>query len=483
MERSGSSRRTDEAWEDSKNGFAQVKCERQGDVESVDVVVVGAGLSGLVAAKRLADHGLNVRVIEAKSRVGGRLKSTTLFSGHTVDDGGAWVGPQQTAILALLRELGMETYPQYDVGRHLIRRGGRTRYYTGSTPSLDLLSLIDLAIVQARLNRMARQVSGPSPWSAREAHRMDQQTLGHWIDCHVRTSGARLVIELLTALSFGCTPSELSLFAFAIHVASAGDLATLINVRNGALQWRIAGGAASAPVRLAAILGERVCLGRPVRRIDRSEKQILIEAEDRRWRARGVIVAVDPATARSIEHIPRLPPQREHLECRYTMGSGRKIHVVYDRPFWRDAGLSGQAIADQGITRASFDSSPPDASVGVLTTFAGLALGERRDLLQSSAAEPRRAAVLQELSALFGPLALRPVEYVEQDWTGEPYQAGCLPCPGTGLMSTCGESLLKPHDGIHWAGAETSHIWEGHMDGAVRSGERAAKEVVARFVE
>jgi monoamine oxidase len=446
-----------------------------------DVVIVGAGLSGLVAAKRLVEHGASVRVLEAKSRVGGRLKSFDLSGGVTVDTGGAWVGPQQTALLQLLEELEIHRYDQYCSGRSLLRFRGRTRSYAGEAPAVDPFSLVDLAIAQSRLNRLAKSSHGPRSWQTPSGRALDSQTLGDWMKRNVHSRGARLILELITATSFGCRPAELSLLAFAAHVATAGGLQSLIGIAGGALQWRIAGGSASVPQRLAEQLGDRVSLNRTVRRIDQTHSDfVLIETNGGPLRARGVIVAVDPATSRAIEHVPALPILRANLERRYTLGSGRKVHIAYERPFWREIGLSGQIVSDEGLVRITFDNSPADASIGILVTFFGVAIADDTSMLEDAALGERKSKALIELSGFLGPLALSPLDYAEQDWSVEPFQSGCLPSLGPGILSLCGDSLARPCGRLHWAGSETSEIWEGHMDGAVRAGQRAAAEFIGR---
>jgi monoamine oxidase len=161
------------------------------------------------------------------------------------------------------------------------------------------------------------------------------------------------------------------------------------------------------------------------------------------------------------------------------MGQLMKCDAVYRRPFWREAGLNGFGINDAGAARAVFDNSPPDGTPGVLLAFVGGATWRRYGVLPRG---ERRRAVLEGFAAMFGEQALRPIEYIEQDWTKEQWTRGgptAIHAPGTLLQH--GPAIRRPFGRVHWAGTETSTYWSGYMDGAVRAGKRAATEVLERL--
>lgn len=447
----------------------------------LDVVVVGGGLAGLTTAWMLRSRGFNAVVLEAKDRVGGRLLLQTTSGGVTVDGGGSWVGPMHTEVIKLMETFGLHRVPQYSDGENLLRLRGRTVRYRGDIPRLNPFALLDVGRAMGTLDRMARRL-GPPPWNDSASQRLDAQTVASWMDRHVHTAAGRLVITVATAASFCCRPEELSLMAFAAHVGGAGGLSSLIAVKDGALAYRISGGSAALPGCLAEALAPNVRIGTPVARIERSSDDATVYAMDGTvYGSRRMVLALDPSTATTIEHHPPLPIGRLELQEQYKLGSGIKAHVLYDRPWWRDNGLSGSAVSDAGTTRLTFDVSPPpqgnSRTPGVLLALMGIAAIDDPDILAPSAFEERRKRVLHELASFFGPEAKSPIDYIEQDWSQEQWQSGCLPRLQPGVLGRYHDWLTQPIGPLHWAGTETSYEWEGHMEGAVRSGIRAAEEI------
>ncbi|GLP75442.1 putative flavin-containing monoamine oxidase AofH [Mycobacterium antarcticum] len=441
---------------------------------NAEVIVIGAGLAGLTTAMLLNDNGIGVLVLEAKGRVGGRLK-TQLIAGTEVDAGGSWIGPPQHGVIALAEQLGLSTFPQHHDGNHLLVVDGRPMPFTSDTPPLGWFAAADLAQATWRLDRAAHRLCGPAPWSHPDAERFDRQTLGAWMHRHTKTRGARFVLELITATSFGCHPDELSLLGFLVHVASADGLGNLTGVKGAALDRHIVGGAAALCDELAANLGARVRCDTPVRLIEQADSGLRIVGEDVEFTCQHGVLAVDPAMAGAIEHRPALPPRRATLQRTFAMGSGTKVHIGYAEPFWRRDGLSGLSYADSGLIPVTFDVGQP-AGPGILMTFLDHAAWESTGLLDGPP-ECRRDAVAAELAERFGEQARQPVDYVEQDWSTEPYQAGCVPRPSPGVITAARDAFTRPVGNLHFAGAESTHVWEGHMDGAVASAHRVVGEL------
>lgn len=440
-----------------------------------DVVVVGAGLAGLTAARELAGAGLDVQVLEARDRVGGRTLNHSV--GERPDDvvelGGQWVGPTQHEVMALAEELGLATYPTHAEGKNLFEMDlGKVKRYSGTIPMLGPLVMADYGRADLRLKRLIKKVSAEAPWEAPNAKELDEQSFATWIRGAARTRVAREAIAAACRAVFAVEPADVSLLHVLFYAASSGGWDDLLDTEGGAQQDRIVGGSQLISLRMAEELGDRVQLSAPVRAI-RTEPDGVVVGE---LRARRAIVAVPPVLAGRIEYDPPLPAPRDQLTQRMPMGSVIKTMTIYDEPFWREDGLSGSALSLPGPAQVIFDNTPPNGSPGVVLGF--LEARDARALGRVTEAE-RREAVVGGLARIFGPRAAKPSGYVEKDWSAEPYSRGCYAgVLGPGAWTAYGTWLRKPIDRIHWAGTETATRWMGYFDGAVQSGKRAAAEVM-----
>lgn len=444
---------------------------------SADVAIVGAGLAGLTAARELRRQGGEVAVLEAQGRVGGRTLNHAFADGTVVELGGQWVGPTQTRMLALAAELDVGTYPSWDEGEHLIERGGEMRRYTGETFGLPAPTLVDLGIAQLRIDRLAKRVPLERPWEAPRARRLDSETAASWIRRNVRTKLGRDFLRVVVEAVFSAEPEDLSLLHLLFYLHSGGGLDTLTRTTGGAQDSRFVGGSQEVSVRLAAELGDAVRLDSPVLAIDRDGEGAGVSGPWGELRASRVVIAAAPAVIPRISFDPPLSGPRAQLHAKMPPGYVIKCMARYERPFWRDAGLSGQAGSPDRPLAISFDNSPADGSCGVLLGFLEGGHGRRAAALSMV---QRRELVLGDLAAYFGSEAAAPLEYVEKDWAADEWIRGGYGAhlaPGT--WTDYGHLLRTPEGPIHWAGAETSAVWNGYMDGAVRSGERVAAEVAA----
>jgi monoamine oxidase len=442
-----------------------------------DVVVVGAGLAGLAAARELSAQDASVVVVEARDRVGGRVHNHDIGEGKVVEVGGQWIGPTQNRLAALAAEFGVETFPTYGQGDNVMEYGGSLRRYSGAIARINPLVLIDVERAQRRLNRLARSVPLHAPWEAPNAARLDGQTAAAWMRRNLATKPGRLLLELGIEAVWAAQPEDMSLLHVLFYIHSAGSLEMLFGTEGGAQQDRFVGGSQLVPIRMAETLGEeRLVLGAPVRRIEHSQHGVTVHADGHELRSRRAIVAVAPTLAARIAYDPPLPGYRDQLTQRMPLGTVVKCMAIYDEPFWRAEGLSGQGTSDRGPVRLTFDNSPPDGSPGVLLGFLE---GRRARELGRLPEEERRTAVIDCFTRLFGPRAATPDAYVERLWAEEQWTRGCYGCHmPTGAWTNYGPALHPPLGPLHWAGAEYAHVWNGYMDGAVRSGEAAAAEVV-----
>jgi monoamine oxidase len=442
-----------------------------------DVVVVGAGLAGLAAARQLEAAGSHAIVLEARDRVGGRVLNHDLGTGEVVEVGGQWIGPTQLRVNKVVAELGLETFPTYDDGENLLDLNGTAKRYTGEIPPLPKAALVDLAQSQFRFDRMARRVPLEAPWAADRAERWDQETFATWVRRNTRTASARFFWEVFSEAVFAAEPHDFSLLFALAYTHSGGGVNTLIGVRNAAQQDRVVGGTQLIARRLADALAEPVRLGTPVRGIAQGPDGVTVAADEIVVQARRVIVSVPPVLAGRIAYEPALPTRHDQLLQNMPAGSVIKINVCYDEPFWRGDGLTGQVAGDRSPIKFTFDNSPPTGRPGVLVCFLE---GDGARVFGRLDARERRRAVLASLAGYFGPRAARPDDYVEQDWSAEEWTRGCYGAHmPPGAMTQFGPVLREPVGRIHWAGTETATEWSGYMDGALTSGERAAAEVLA----
>jgi monoamine oxidase len=440
-------------------------------------VVVGAGLSGLVCALRLQQAGVDVVVLEARDRVGGRTLNVPIAPDRVVEMGGQWAGPRHQEILRVAEEMGVQTFPTHIAGEHLFTHAGRTSQYTGDIPSRMPFGLLDFRIAQARLERLARRIDLENPASSDWARRLDTGTVQTWMDRHMHTASGRGLMRLTIKAVLAAEPTELSLLHWLFYIATGGGLDSLIRTDGGYQQDRFVGGSQEIAIRMARLLGDRVRLGSPVRRIEHGEHQILVHTDDVTVEAENVVLAVPPTLTASIEFTPALPADRTQLAHRMPPGTVTKFVAVYPRPFWRDAGLSGHATLTEGPISMTFDNSPPDGNPGALVAFA---LAEDARTLETLTQSERRNQVLTRLGELFGEQAAEPAQFHELCWAGETWTRGCYAgFFGPGGWTAFGDVLRRPHGRLFWASAETAVEAHGSMDGAISAGERAAREALA----
>lgn len=439
-----------------------------------DVVVIGAGLAGLTAARDLVARGFDVVVLEGRDRVGGRTFSGTL-AGIPVDRGASFVGPTQDAVLKLAADLGCETTPTHHAGANLIRWRGTVRRYDGTIPKLGLVGLLDIGRIQWQFERIARDVSSTEPWMSKRANALDAISLGGWLRSIKATAGSRDLMAIMSRVTWGAEPDEVSMLHAVRYVKTSGGLDRMLDVVGGAQQDHFPGGTHEMSQRIAAELGDRIRLGAIVSRIEWSQDAVAATSSAGVVEARRAILAIPPAHRQNIDIAPALPIEYQQLAQRWPQGALTKAYAAYRTPFWRAAGLSGQALSDAGPVFITFDVSP-DSGQGVLLGFTD---PRGFDALPP---EQRREQVLSCFAALFGPEAADPIDYLDQRWGAEPFApGGPTAAVPPGSWTEFGRLLRTPVGPLHWAGTETADEWTGFMDGAVRSGQRAADEVAGEL--
>src|SRR3954469_13772283 len=465
--------------------LAATKKKAKKPTRYVDVVVVGAGLAGLSAARQLVAAGKKVVVIEADKRVGGRVLNIDIGGGKITEGGAEFIGETQDHIAKLTKDLGLETFPTYNTGQNLYFRNGLLLPYDSTGPlgpvPPDPTGAPDAEQAIVKLDQMASTINLDAPWESPNAAEWDGQTFETWKQDNVKTDGGKFLLDVACTSVFSVEPRDVSLLFVLFYIAAAGDeehpgtLERLVTTAPGAQSDRVKGGTQLIPIRVAQALGKRVVTGSPVRKITQKGDRVIVESDKLTAVGQRVIVAIPPPLAGRLQYSPKLPALRDQLTQRYPMGSVMKVIAIYDKPFWRDKGYTGQVVSDTGPAQVTFDNTPPEGSPGALMAFVEASTSRQ---LNGVSKATLKAKVLDNFGNYFGEPARHPKAFYEKRWDNDVWHRGCPVCvPGPGVLLDFGKAIREPVGRIHWAGTETATYWNGYMDGAVRSGERASAEV------
>lgn len=447
-------------------------------VSKTEVVIVGAGFAGLTAARELVRNRRSVVVLEARDRVGGRVKAGKI-AGHPMDVGGMWVGATQTRVLDLIKEYGLHTRPQFEQGKDISELNGERTTAEGEGTGMNADTQAEYDRVVKELDRLCGTVPPDEPWNAPNAESLDKMTLQDWLNSTTHNQTVRAFLEASMRADFVAEPYQISLLYCLFYLRAGDNFEMLNSYKDGAQAFLVNETMHQIAVRMASELKSNIILESPVRTISQDPNGVTVQTDKATWRADYAIVAVPLPLSVRIAYDPPLSPERDMLAQHMPMGSVIKYLVAYEKPFWRDRGLNGMTWSDLPPSAAICDVSPPEGKPGILVGFfeahnalkwTGRPVGERKKV------------VIERMVEFFGAEAAHPIDYEDQDWPAELWSRGCYGASmPPGIMTTVGRVIRQPHGRIHWAGTETAARWMGYVDGAIRSGDRAAAEILAAY--
>lgn len=442
-----------------------------------DCAIIGAGLAGLTAARDLVRRGLDVVVVEARDRVGGRVENGILADGQYVELGGQWIGSGHDSVAELVEHYGLRTIGNPSTGHLMVRLRGKTKPLPSpeETSELTPFEVADLGSGLVRLRRLGQRLRDDEAW-AKANHVWLGQDLSRWVKTNLRTVGAQKRFKKVYQTAFGQLEEGTTLQEGLMEVNSGPNLEGLLASNGGLNQLRVEGGVFALAQAMADELGSRIRLGSPVVKVEHGpDSGVLVLADGERVEARHIISTLPPKLAVKLEHEPPLAPWRAETADKVAGGNVIKAYLVYEQPFWREGGLSGQSSADEGPVRVTFDTTTGENQRGLLMGFFE---GADADSLSRRSITLRKRAFVDSVVRTFGDIAANPVDYVERDWSSEAFTGGCHGAHfAPGVWTSNGPALSESDGVLHWAGAEYSGRFNGYMEGAVRSGLDAAAVV------
>jgi len=443
-----------------------------------DAIVVGAGYAGLAAGLALQKAGKNILVVEARNRCGGRILTEYFSDQDYTDLGGQWIGPGHERMYQLAAEFGIETFHNYDSGKSTLLFNNKLKLYKGLIPPLPLFALLSVDRAIRKINKLAKTIDLEHPYQSEQAAKWDAMSLQDWMNLQMKNETARKMFAIATEAVFATDASTISFLHALFYIKSNNYFDYLMNVDKGAQQDRIKGGAQSICIKMAEALGDSMQYEKIVTHIQQDEEMVTVSGNDFSYTATQCIVAVPPIVSTQISFTPSIPTAQWQLMNASFMGTVVKCYAVYPSPFWRKQFKNGLVAAPDELTSVVFDNSPFNGSKGILM---GFSLAEKAKQLMQHDQATRKEMVKAGFIKMFGPEAANIEYYTDKSFTEEPFTKGCYAgIFPPGILTQLQTSLATPFQRIHWAGTETSDQFNGYMEGAVRSGERAAKAIISQ---
>ncbi|WP_281510926.1 flavin monoamine oxidase family protein [Corynebacterium belfantii] len=479
-----------------------------------DVVIVGAGPAGLMAARTAKKKGLSVAVLEARNRVGGRTWNGKVADDkgveHFIEIGGQWISPDQTRLTELVRELGLTTFPRYRDGKSIYVSPDGTRHeYEGVTFPASEKTISEMEKLIERLDELAAEIDPQKPWEHPQAQELDRVSFRDWLEQLSDDAEAIDNVSIYVASGMLTKPSyTFSTLQALLMASSAGSFSNLVD-EDFILDRRVVGGMQSVSLTMAKELGEDIFLGNPVRSITWSDidpdtaddlndvtadvrngvahngeaGDVIVKSDDLEVHAKFVILAVPPNLYSRINYLPPLPRDQHVAHQHISMGLVIKVHAVYDTPFWREEGLSGTGFAGGRLVQEVYDNtnyfSDGEDSYGTLVGFVSDIYAEQMWALPP---EERKKAILEAMAAFLGPKTKEPIAFYLSDMAAEEWTRGAYATSyDLGGLSRWGHLQNQPTGPIYYACSDIAGAGYQHVDGAIRIGEAVALQIAEQI--
>lgn len=436
-----------------------------GRLRGARVIVAGAGLAGLAAARELEAGGADVTIVEARDRVGGRVHTIRdgFARGQHAEGGADLIEGEQTAVLELAEGCGLKTARilKHGWGFYGEDSSGRRRGRSAPDAFETAARLLQPEIRDYKLADK-RWDSAVTRWLARTS-------VAEWLDAIEAGNGLRSAMRGLRGF-FLADPEDLALWVLVDQFSSGG-------APGEGRMFRIRGGNDRLPQAMAASLRSSPRLRTIVRRVRQSGDSVIVAVEEdgglHELRGEYCVLALPAATLRDVVFEPALPGAQRDAIARLRYGPATRMLLQFERPYWRRRGRPRAYGTDLPIG-AVWDGSEGQRGPGILVLLAG---GRASPALREIVLNEGDEGVVRRLAWLGRPaplVASRLVTWDEDPWARGGY-AVFDPSFDPGLRAW----LARPAGRVLFAGEHTSDAWQGYMNGAVESGRRAAAEVRA----
>lgn len=435
----------------------------------VTVLVAGAGLAGLVAARDLAAMGASVTIVEARDRVGGRVWTLRdgFVDGQHGEAGADMIDEEHSSLRSLLDELGLEQVRILASGFGYARmtKKGDVRIVARTAGRGWERMAHELGALAQRYRWAERR------WDSPVAAELARRSVGQWLDDIQADQDLRHTAAGLRGFFLG-DPDEVSLLQLVDQFAADADPAP-------GKMFRIAGGNDRLPALLAAELAERLHLNTELLAI--SQRGGTIRASLRNGRARAqmqadyAVLALPATLLRRMPITPALPVQQHDAIASLSYGRGTKTLLQFDHRFWRVA-TRPRAFGSPLPFGAGWEANEEQrGKVGILSLLAG---GSASDATNDIVERDGVQGLVRSLEWL-GSKNAELVGWRQARWEADPWSRGGYAVFSPAFKPGLRSWLAQPAGKVFFAGEHTSLRWQGYMNGAVESGHRAAFEVRA----